>query len=362
MSNSNPLKRAFDLYMSDLSYNEIERLIKRDAAEVYDFFASDIPKPDQSQNKFLRALIFLRSLFNAFLLKLKPARRLFYIVAIVIFFIGYIQGIGSYLIFSFIVMNGLLVFELADKLVTKDELQVARKIQSKLMPTEPPDNRHYDISAYYQSAKEIGGDYFDIIQPEGKEQSYIIVGDISGKGVAAALYMVRVQAIIRLLVNSFDTIGDIFKNLKKYFSENLQKDYFLTLIGTSIDGDGSLNVASAGHNPFIYYKSETKLIELINPKGMGIGLNDKGIFEKTLEECPLIPAANDIIIFYTDGLTEAMDNESNQFGIERLKRIVENNPGKNSGELKSIISNCINDYIGSNYQHDDLTFVVLKRK
>ena len=362
MSNSNPLKRAFDLYMSDLSYNEIERLIKRDAAEVYDFFASDIPKADQPKNKLIRALIFVRSLFNAFLLKLKPAHRLFYLVAIVIFFIGYVQGIGSYVIFGFLIMNGLLVFELADKLVTKDELQVARKIQSKLMPTEPKDNHHFDISAFYQSAKEIGGDYFDIIQPEGKDKSYIVVGDISGKGVAAALYMVRVQAIIRLLVNSFDTIGDIFKNLKKYFSENLQKDYFLTLIGTSIDSDGNLTIASAGHNPVLYYKASSKTTELINPKGMGIGLNDKGMFEQTLEELNLSPSPNDILIFYTDGLTEAMDTQNNQFGIERLEKLIENNSDKNSAEIKNLISRNINDYIGSNYQHDDLTFVVLKKK
>ena len=349
--------------MSDLSYNEIEKLIKREATEVYEFFASDIPKQDQSKNKLIRALIFIRSLFNAFLLKLRPARRLFYIAAVIIFIIGYSQEIGSYVIFSFILLNGLLAFELADKLLTKDELQLARKIQAGLMPQDPPQNDHYEISAFYQSAKEIGGDYFDIIKTEGDDnKTYVIVVDISGKGIAAALYMVRVQAIIKLLIKSASGVKDILINLKKYFSENLQKDYFLTLIGASIEENGKLVACSAGHNPMLYFNYQTNSVEMLNPKGIGIGLNDKGIFEKTIEEKELTPSANDIIVFYTDGLTEAMNENKVQFGIEKLQRLIEANKDKSAKEIKERLVGTIRSFIGNNYQHDDLTFVILKAK
>ena len=349
--------------MSDLSYNEIEKLIKQEAAEVYEFFSSDIPKPDQNHNKFVRALVFVRSLFNAFLLKLKPARRMFYIAALLIFILGYVQDIGSYVIFGFIVLNGLLAFELADKLLTKDELQVARKIQAGLMPITPPLNKHYEITAFYQSAKEIGGDYFDIINADnGKDKTYVVVGDISGKGIAAALYMVKVQSIIRLLSSSMDGITDIFINLKKYFSENLQKDYFLTLIGASIENDGSLQICSAGHNPVLYYNAENESFEMINPKGIGIGLKDNGIFEKTLEEKTIKPAVNDIFVFYTDGLTEAMNERKIQFGTARLQALIKANKNKTAVELKEILIREIKYFIGNHYQHDDLTFIILKAK
>lgn len=363
MSKTNPLKRAFDLYMSDLNYNEIERLIKKDAAEVYEFFSSDIPKPDKKHNKFTRALIFARSLFNAFLLKLKPARRMFYIAALLIFIVGYIQGIGSYVITGFIILNGLLAFELADKLLTKDELQLARKIQSGLMPKTPPNNKFYEITAFYQSAKEVGGDYFDIIKTDlGDEKTYVIVGDISGKGIAAALYMVKVQSIIRMLSSSTSSMKEILIQLKKYFSENLQKDYFLTLIGASIENEGSLKVCSAGHNPFLYFNSASNSFKMINPKGIGIGLKDNGLFEKTLEEEVIKPSTNDIIIFYTDGLTEAMNERKTQFGIERLQTLIKNNKDKTAVELKELIIREIKNFIGNDYQHDDLTFIILKAK
>jgi len=134
----NPIKRIFDLYTSDLSFEEIEKTIKRDSAEVYEFFKNDIPKDNQPRNKFVRALIFIRSLFNAFLMRLSPARRIFYLAALLIFALGFFQEQNSYIIFGFIILNLLLAFELADKLLTKDELEVARKIQSDLMPTTPP--------------------------------------------------------------------------------------------------------------------------------------------------------------------------------------------------------------------------------
>ena len=105
MSENNPLKRIFDLYTSDLTLDEIDRLIKKESAEVYEFYKNQMPKVDTSKNKFQRSLIFARSLFNAFLLKMTAARRIFYIAALIIFFVGYVNDTGSYLILSFIIIN-----------------------------------------------------------------------------------------------------------------------------------------------------------------------------------------------------------------------------------------------------------------
>lgn len=361
MQNHNPIKRIFDLYTSDLTFDEIEKLIKRESSEVYKFFATEMPKPDTTKNKFIRALIFIRSLFNAFILKLSAARRVFYIAALIIFFIGFFQEIGSYVVFSFILMNLLLAFELADKLSTKGELDLARKIQKNLIPVPPYKIFGFDVSAHYETAREVGGDYFDIVKHDkNNDESIIIVGDISGKGIAAALYMVRVQAIINLLISNSAKLKEIIINLKKFFSQNLEKEYFLTLCALKVNSNGKINFVRAGHQPMLHYKAKEKELIEINPKGIGIGFNDKGAFEKLLEEVTIKPDSGDLFILYTDGINEAMNEGQNQFGMERFKKLIENNADKSPERIKEIIVDAIHNFQGNAITHDDLTLIVLK--
>ncbi len=361
MSENNPIKRIFDLYTSDLTMDEIDRLIKKESAEVYEFYKNQMPKVDTSKNKFQRTLIFIRSLFNAFLLKMTAARRIFYIAALIIFFIGYVNDTGSYLILAFVIINLLLAFELADKLTVKDELALARKIQNNLLPQEPPKLEKFEVSTYYESAREIGGDYYDFLKG-GREGSttYIVIGDISGKGMAAALYMVRVQAIIQFLVKNYTGLIKILINLKKYFSENLRREYFLTLLITSISKAGNIKLCRAGHTPVLHYKNNTQSFEEIHPKGIGIGLNDKGVFEETLEEVNVSTERGDILALYTDGITETMNSLKEQYGEKRLEYIIKKNADKPVEDIKKIIINDLKYFRGDAAAQDDLTLVLLK--
>lgn len=358
MNNSNPIKRIFELYTSDLKYEEIERLIKKEAGEVYEFFAQDIPKNKIHKNRLIRGVIFLRSLFNAFILKLNPARRIFYLAALIFFILGYFEPSETYLILSFIILNLLIAFELADKLNAKGELDVARKIQSELIPKHKNKIFNFDISSYYEAAREVGGDYFDVINKN--EKFYIAVGDISGKGMAAAIYMVRLQSILHLLLDYFNEVKEIIINLKKYFSNNLRKDLFLTISFLSIERDNKIKIVRAGHPPALWYHNDEKHITSINSKGMGIGFNDKGIFENTLEVYEFYPKPNDILFIYSDGLSEAMNIYQNQFGDETIKQIILQNSEKSTIELKKLLLKRLELFRGTAYQNDDITFVILK--
>ncbi len=363
MPKNNPIKRVFDLYTSDLKFEEIERLIKKESASIYEFYKNEIPKPNINQNKFIRGLIFLRSLFNAFLLKLPAARRIFYLIGMFLFAIGYFKESWTYIIVSFFLVNVLLAFELAEKLVMKDELEIAKKIQEGLMPQECPKSDNYDIAAHCESAKEVGGDYLDFIKSEnGIKRNYIVIGDISGKGMAAALYMVRVQAITNFLARNYNDVKEIVLNLKKHFSERLRKEYFLTLLAASIEENGDLTVCRAGHMPVLMFSNKTKEFSTINPQGIGIGLNDKGIFEKTLETTSVSPEEGDILFFYTDGVTESMNEMRRQFGIERVKKIIEKNHQETAEVIKEKLLRRINIFRGEELPNDDITFIILKSK
>ncbi|GAB4141403.1 MAG: hypothetical protein Fur0015_11100 [Ignavibacteriales bacterium] len=362
MSSSNPIRRIFDLYTSDLTLQEIERLIKKESTAVYEFYKNEMPTPQTNRSKFIRGLIFTRSLFNAFLLKMNAARRIFYILALLLFFLGFANQNGSYLITSFLIVNLLLAFEMADKLTAKDELELASKIQSSLLPSVSPTNQFYEIASYYKSAKEVGGDYFDFIyKDDSDEKLFVAIGDISGKGMAAALYTIRVQAILQFLINNFSSIPEIMINLKKYFSRKLRKEYFLTIMLSSINSDGSLSICRAGHMPALHYRAKEKQLDILNPKGIGIGLNDKGAFEKTLEEITIHPEKDDLVFFYTDGVIDAMNIDKVQFGEERLRKIITEKSSFSAEDLKEYIVKYLEYFTYNASQNDDFTLIVLKK-
>jgi len=356
----NPIRRIFDLYTSDLNYQEIEKLIKKEAGEVYEFFSHDIPKPDQSRSKFIRSLIFVRSLFNAFLMKLTPARRIVYLVSIIFFLFGYTntENLG-YALFAFIMLNLLLAFELADKLSAKGELDVARKIQFELIPKIVNRIGKYEIAALYEPAREVGGDYFDIVE-DSKKNNFIFVGDISGKGMGAALYMVKVQTIIHLLTETISDTKELIVAFKKYFEKNLKREYFLTLLTARISEEGKIKLLRAGHNQAMLYKKSTNEITEIASTGIAIGFNDKGIFEKTLEVVDVELDEDDFLFLYTDGINEAMNIHRQMFGEKRIKDILKRNAHKNPEEIKLIMQNMLINFRGTAIQNDDQTFVIIK--
>jgi len=362
MTATNPIKRLFDLYTSELSFDEIERMIKKESTAVYEFYKNEIPEPTAHQNKFNRSLTFVKSLFNAFLMKLSPARRVFYLSAIIIFIVGIVGVNNAYLIFSFLILNALIAFELADKLIVKDDIVLAKKIQKRLMPEPPYQNEHFEISAFSEAAREVGGDYFDIVDSSRDEKTFVIIGDISGKGIAAALYMVRVQTILQFLIENNSDPKKIIIELKKYFAKRLEREYFLTLSIASIDKKGKIKYSNAGHLPLLHYKKNENIFVEINPTGIGIGFNDKGMFEKTLAEEKVKTEPNDILCFYTDGVTEAMNHTKTQFGVERLKKIIQENANKSSIEIQNKIIETINYFRDKAEVNDDISIVLMKAK
>lgn len=355
------LKRIFDLYISDLSYDEIERLIKQDTADVYEFFKKEIPKPDKSLNRATRTFIFIRSLFSAFLLKMNPARRFFYFVSLAFLIIGLSPNMSGYLFISFGIINLLLAFELADKLLVKNEIEVAQKIQLEMVPKAPPVINGYEISFHYEPAKEVGGDYLDFICTQDENNKLVVIGDVSGKGIAAALYVVRVQAIIHQLCLEFVSLKGLVTDLKKYFSHNLRKEFFLTIAVMQIKKDNSIALCRAGHNPPLHFKSTAKQINELRPQGLAIGFNDNSMFDKILEESEIIPEENDIIFLYTDGVSETMNESRILFGEERIKSIIAGNCTKSSEEIKQILLYSLNSFKGRAPIADDLAFVILKK-
>lgn len=342
-----------------LSYKEVQNLLKREVPEVYSFYVNRMEKPEPLGKTLRGKIRFIRKLFKGFLLQLSPARRIIYIISLIVLLEAVLAGSLGWGFIGFLLLNLLIALELADKITYNEELSVARNIQNSLLPNSPPKNNNYDISIYSETAKSVGGDYYDFIH-KGNDL-ILAVGDISGKGMAAAIHMVQVQVLFRHILETHSSPKDILSLLNDNLVNLFRPGTFFTINLSTIKEDGSLQYCRAGHLPMIHYSQKAgKCINII-PKGIGIGLNRNGIFENTLEEINLLPEQEDILIFFTDGITEAMNNYLMEYGEERLNLVIKNNASKTAEGIKSSIIASLKSFTDSAPVNDDITLIVLKK-
>ncbi len=248
--------------------------------------------------------------------------------------------------------------EIIEKERYEEQLEIARRIQENLLPDKLPQLKEIELSAYYKAAKGVGGDYYDVIE-FGKNKIGLIIADVSGKGVPAALVMVMIRTM-------FHTIGKVFMHTSRTLevinngiTGRLTGDKFATMFYLLYDyKTGKLQFSNAGHNVvFLYRKRENKIYEL-DTEGIPVGVlpdSTYGIDETQMEE-------GDMILLYTDGITEAMDEKENLFGSDRVKNIIKENHNLPAEELKQKIIDEITKFTGTAPQHDDMTLVLMKVK
>ena len=359
----NTLEKFIKLFTSELNLDEIERLIKRDAPGVYDFYARDIEKSDARKGHLSRGLIFFRKLFEAFLTKLTPTRRVLYAICLIFFFYGWFLDRWPWAILAFLLLNFLLALEVADKLMVKDELEVARDIQMKLMPNNPPRPLRADVACFAEAAKEVGGDYFDFLyRPDDPDSIYIVMADISGKGMAAALHMVQVRTILHSLIQKYESPREILIALSAQISQFFRPDFFLTISLAAIDANLNVRFCRAGHMPLLHFQKKYQKFTEIIPQGVGIGLPDPVDFAESLEEKKFKIAPGDLLFLHTDGVVETMDFRREQFGENRLLEILLKHRDDNPENIKKALLRELAAFRGAAPPHDDLTFVIYKVK
>jgi serine phosphatase RsbU (regulator of sigma subunit) len=355
----NHLKNAYKNITNGMSFEEWQKLLRKDVPEVYSFYVNRMQKPVTTGKSLRDKIAFIKNLFNGFLQQLSPARRIIYIFSLGFFIGAFFYNDWQVALFAFILLNLLLAFELANKITSNDELKVARDVQNSLLPKSPPENDNYDISCYSETAKSVGGDYYDFIVKN--DELIIAIGDISGKGMGAAIHMVQVQAIIRNLLDSHFSPKTILLHLNNNLNKLFRPGIFFTINLASVNTDGNIQFCRAGHLPIVHFCPLTGDCHNHTPKGIGIGLSKNGLFENTLEEITISPEKGDILVFFTDGITEAMNNYLMEYGEDRLNTVIKNNASKDSSGIKSAIISSIKSFTTTAPVNDDLTLIVLKK-
>ncbi len=356
------LKDLFGILTSDISTKEIRQLITKDAAGYLTFYSKHAEEVS-SKSKPMRYLKLAKNLFIAFLLKLNPARRFIYFVLLFLFLWGWQNDIWFYVLTGFAGINILLAFELADKLIMRNELEVARDVQISALPQEPPENEFFDIAFFYETAQEVGGDYLDFYCDEKTNRlQHVIIGDVSGKGLGAALYMLQIKAAFHLLGNFFQSPTQILSQLNNELYKKMKVGNFFTASLLSLNEEGNFKFVRAGHLPLYKYTRSSHSFEFFQPKGIGIGLSSQSIFNENLEEIFIETKSEDIFVLFTDGLIESRNAFEKEFGEEKLKNVITKYSHLSSKEIKDGVLREMKRFIGENNIFDDATVIVLKRK
>ena len=242
------------------------------------------------------------------------------------------------------------------------ELQVAQEIQQMLLPTDFPNVVGYDITSYYQAAKEVGGDLFDFVEVDDHTIG-VCVADVSGKGVPGSMVMTMIRTALRLEARGNKNPSEVLSKVNEFVTDDIRKGMFVTAFYIILDSrERMISFASAGHNPMILFRGKSKETFYLNPPGfpVGITLPDIHLFQNTIRSDRIRLHPDDILICYTDGITEAMNHQRELYGDERLLAAVRKYGQLDVVEFVNKIKEDITNFSGGYEQNDDITLVAVK--
>lgn len=252
--------------------------------------------------------------------------------------------------------------ELASENRIKQELQIARKVQQSFLPQKTPNVPGLDVFAMCKPAFETGGDYYDFIELDDKKLA-ITIGDVSGKGIQAAFYMTFTKGVLYALCNDYTSSVDVLSRTNKMFRKNAAKGTFISLIFGIFDEEKSIfRFSRAGHNPLLYFNKKDQKLHIYQPEGIAIGMADMSKFSSHISEQSVKMEEGDSLIFYTDGMVEAVNMENELFGEDRLYTLIRKYHDLPSQQMVEKIEEHLAEFVNGTDQYDDMTIIVVKKK
>ena len=361
-----------DLFTKDVTREGLRDLIQRDTRDTFQYFTREIdfdslrPLP-----WFKRYPVAAWRIFLALAYRLSPPRRIAFAIAILTFLVGLFQfqvetrvgktliitrDGGVYWFISIAILILLLGMELRDKLDLKGDLEIARQIQLGLVPSKPFQKGGFLIHSFMRTANTVGGDYFDIIELGG-DSIALVIGDVAGKGMPAALLMALLQGSLRTLITAGMRGPELISKLNDYLATNIPSHSLVTLFyGELNTANGEFCYINAGHNaPFLMHPSRT--FDRLPSTSIVLGFAQNSPFES--RQIQLEP--NDRLLLFTDGITEAFNEQEQEYSDERLAVFLEAH-GQSPQEqlLQDLVADVLN-FCGKAKTHDDMTLMVVGR-
>jgi len=259
-----------------------------------------------------------------------------------------------------------LLLQAAEKKRLEEELRIARVIQMSLLPQGPLEMPGLSVTAMCVPAREVGGDYYDFFRVSERRLG-VLIADVSGKGTSAAFYMAELKGLMLSLSEIHTSPRALLLAANRIIAANLDSRSFITMTYAVFDLDArTMTFARAGHTPLMFVPGpetpEDRAVRVLAPDGLVLGLNlDNGqMFERLLEEETINLRRGDLVVLFTDGITEAMNDADDLFGEARLGDLAEQHADLSSDELRERVLREVEVFVGTSPQHDDMTMILLK--
>lgn len=340
---------------------------RADARASYELYSKEIDwvagKGESAVNRSFRVA---RAMFWAMMMKLSPARRVLFLISLVLLIIPHSEfkfgdsrvQIDGLTFFGGVGLLLLLSLELADRVIMKRDLEIAKEIQSWLMPAEPPKVPGMDIAFMTRAANTVAGDYYDaFFRPSTPDRLMVVVADVAGKSVPAALMMAVLQASLRTLAAGPDSLLEVTGLLNRYLcSQNPEGRRFTTAFLAEIDtAGGEFTYINAGHN-WPVLRRASGAIERFETGGLPLGIRPNAVYECGSGQL----SAGDLFVIFTDGLVEAENDLQDEYGEERMLNVLAGLGQASAAEALGRLTASVNAFVGATRQHDDITCLVLR--
>ena len=346
----------------------------KDARSSYRLYSAGLNERQAGQSRGQRVGYMIKALFWAIIEKLSPARRVLLLLGLILLFFpagGFTYGdrAGDVHIFEFDlhVIGGLLIFvvlllELADRVVMKRDLEIAKDIQTWLLPGTPLQIPGYGIAYATRPANTVAGDYYDVILRPGatpsEDRVLFVVADVAGKSIPAAMLMATFQASLRTLSSSRAPLAQVVADLNRYACSNSQGGArFTTAFLAELDpATGELLYVNAGHNVPIL-RRRSGVVERPEVGGIPIGVLGDAAYQVGTTRLD----SGDWLVIFTDGVVEAMNATGEEYDEPRLVRVIDGGSGSSPAELLRSLLAELDVFVGNTPQHDDMTCLLLRR-
>ncbi len=340
---------------------------RAEARASYDLYSKEVDSALGEKHWYRgRILRTARALFWAMMEKLSPGRRVLFLIALVLLLFPHLEfhtDHGEFRIDNLTFFGGaalviLLALELADRVTMKRDLEIAREIQGWLMPAAPPAVPGIDIAFSTRPANTVAGDYYDaFFRPGIPDRLLVVVGDVAGKSVPAALMMAALQASLRTLASGPGSLLDVIGLLNRYLcSQNPEGRRFTTAFLAEIDpAGGDFTYVNAGHN-WPVLRRASGAVERLETGGLPLGIRPNAAYEAGAGRL----AAGDLLVIFTDGLVEAEDDKQEEYGEERMLGVIDGLGKGSAAEALGTLTASVNAFVGATRQHDDITCLVLR--
>jgi sigma-B regulation protein RsbU (phosphoserine phosphatase) len=262
---------------------------------------------------------------------------------------------------AFALYNAIIYSEANEKKRLDHDLEIARDIQRILLPAEAPEVNGFEISGINVPARQVSGDYFDYIKVDDQRLG-VAIADVSGKGVPASIIMAICRSVLRSQAAQNPSPADVLQKVNRQLYPDIKEDMFISMAYLILDhAHNGVVLSRAGHDAPLLYKSSSQNVTPLRPPGMVLGIDSGNVFDRLTSDVAVPLERDDCLVLYTDGVTEAIDTEGDEFGVERMIQSVRASAMNGAPAIVTRLIDDLRNFVGSQPQNDDITLIAIRK-